>query len=232
MRKKIELAILIFVIAGLVILNQNLTKQVTSEKISVRKNTVVIDAGHGGSDPGKVGAGDILEKEVNLAIAKKVETLLKNEKIKVVMTREEDRMLTGDTDSGSKAKDMKERVQIINKELPQIAVSIHQNSYQDASVHGAQVFYYSGSGEGERAAGIMQNALLALDADNKRQPKANDTYYLLRRTQVPTIIVECGFLSNPEEAGNLCMEEYQEKVAQAICQGILEFIQQGNSGTS
>lgn len=223
---------MLVLIAGLVILNQNLTQQVASEKISVRKNTVIIDAGHGGSDPGKVGAGDILEKEINLAIAKKVETQLKKEKIKVIMTREEDRMLTGDADSGSKAQDMKERVELINKELPQIAVSIHQNSYQDASVHGAQVFYYSGSQEGERAAGIMQNALLAFDADNTRQPKANDTYYLLRRTQVPTIIVECGFLSNPEEAGNLCLDEYQEKVAQAICQGILEFIRPGNSETS
>lgn len=232
MRKRIELAVLLVLIAGLVILNQNLTQQVASEKISVRKNTVIIDAGHGGSDPGKVGAGDILEKEINLAIAKKVETQLKKEKIKVIMTREEDRMLTGDADSGSKAQDMKERVELINKELPQIAVSIHQNSYQDASVHGAQVFYYSGSQEGERAAGIMQNALLAFDADNTRQPKANDTYYLLRRTQVPTIIVECGFLSNPEEAGNLCLDEYQEKVAQAICQGILEFIRPGNSETS
>lgn len=223
---------MLVLIAGLVILNQNLTQQVASEKISVRKNTVIIDAGHGGSDPGKVGTGDILEKEINLAIAKKVETQLKKEKIKVIMTREEDRMLTGDADSGSKAQDMKERVELINKELPQIAVSIHQNSYQDASVHGAQVFYYSGSQEGERAAGIMQNALLAFDADNTRQPKANDTYYLLRRTQVPTIIVECGFLSNPEEAGNLCLDEYQEKVAQAICQGILEFIRPGNSETS
>lgn len=232
MRKRIELAVLLVLIAGLVILNQNLTQQVASEKISVRKNTVIIDAGHGGSDPGKVGAGDILEKEINLAIAKKVETQLKKEKIKVIMTREEDRMLTGDADSGSKAQDMKERVELINKELPQIAVSIHQNSYQDASVHGAQVFYYSGSQEGERAAGIMQNALLAFDADNTRQPKANDTYYLLRRTRVPTIIVECGFLSNPEEAGNLCLDEYQEKVAQAICQGILEFIRPGNSETS
>lgn len=232
MRKKIEMVLLVLVIAGLVILNQNLTQQVASEKITVRKNTVVIDAGHGGSDPGKVGAEDILEKEINLAIAKKVETQLKKEKVKVIMTREEDRLLTADADSGSKAQDMKERVELINKELPQIAVSIHQNSYQDASVHGAQVFYYSGSGEGERAAGIMQNALLAFDAENTRQPKANNTYYLLRRTEVPTIIVECGFLSNPEEARNLCLEEYQEKVAQAICQGILEFIREGNSATS
>ena len=158
--------------------------------------------------------------------------LLKKKKVEVIMTREEDRMMMPEDSSASKAADMKKRVELINKETPQIAVSIHQNSYQDPSVRGAQVFYYSGSKEGEEAAGIMQNALLSLDAGNTRQPKANDTYYLLRRTQVPTIIVECGFLSNPEEAANLSLEEYQDKVAEAICQGILEFIRQGKSETS
>lgn len=230
LRKKIELAVLILAVLGLAVLNQNLTRQVASDKISVRKNTVVIDAGHGGSDPGKVGVGDIIEKEINLEIAKKTESMLKKKKVEVIMTREEDRMMM--EEGGSKAADMKKRVELINKETPQIAVSIHQNSYQDPSVRGAQVFYYSGSKEGERAAGIMQNALLSLDAGNTRQPKANNTYYLLRRTEVPTIIVECGFLSNPEEAANLSLDEYQDKVAEAICQGILEFIRQGNSKIS
>lgn len=119
---------------------------------------------------------------------------------------------------------MKERVRIINEEAPQLAVSIHQNSYQDAVVHGAQVFYYSGSSEGENAAKIMQNALLVIDEDNTRQAKANDTYYLLKRTEVPTIIVECGFLSNAEDAKNLCDEAYQDKVAEAIRDGILKII--------
>lgn len=227
MRKKIELAVLILAVLGLAVLNQNLTRQVASDKISMRKNTVVIDAGHGGSDPGKVGVGDVIEKEINLEIAKKTETLLKKKKVEVIMTREEDRMMMPEDSSASKAADMKKRVELINKETPQIAVSIHQNSYQDSSVRGAQVFYYSGSKEGEEAAGIMQKSLLSLDAGNTRQPKANNTYYLLRRTQVPTIIVECGFLSNPEEAANLSLDEYQDKVADAICQGILEFIRQG-----
>lgn len=228
MRKKIELAVLILAVLGLALLNQNLTRQVASDKITVRKNTVVIDAGHGGSDPGKVGVGDIIEKEINLEIAKKTKSLLEKKKIKVIMTREADSALTPEDGTGSKAADMKKRVELINKEAPQIAVSIHQNSYQDPSVHGAQVFFYAASQEGERAAGIMQKALLSLDAENIRQPKENDTYYLLRRTQVPTIIVECGFLSNPEEAANLSLEEYQDKAAEAICQGILDFIRQEN----
>lgn len=224
MKKKIELVVLIFMIAGLAVLNKNLEEQVSSPKITVRKNTVVLDAGHGGGDPGKVGVGDVVEKEINLTIAKKVEQLLKKEKVKVIMTREGDAMAVGEGSTGTKAADMKERVRIINDEAPQLAVSIHQNSYQDAVVHGAQVFYYSGSSEGEEAAKVMQNALLAVDADNTRQAKANNTYYLLKRTEVPTIIVECGFLSNPEDAANLCSEEYQDKVAEAICKGILEII--------
>lgn len=224
MKKKIELVILIFLIAGLAVLNRNLEEQVSSSKITTRKNTVVLDAGHGGGDPGKVGVGDVIEKEINLQIAKKVEQLLKKEKVKVIMTREEDAMLGGEKGAGTKAEDMKERVKIINEEAPQLAVSIHQNSYQDAVVHGAQVFYYSGSSEGENAAKVMQNALLAVDEDNTRQAKANDTYYLLKRTEVPTIIVECGFLSNAEDAKNLCDEAYQDKVAGAICDGILKII--------
>ena len=229
MKKKIEFVVLICLIAALALLNKNLETYVSSPKVTIRANTVVLDAGHGGGDPGKVGVGDVVEKEINLEIAKKVEKLLKKEKIKVIMTREEDAMLTGDSGTGTKAVDMKERVRIINKEAPQLAVSIHQNSYQDAVVHGAQVFYYSNSPEGESAAKVMQEALLSVDADNTRQAKANDTYYLLKRREVPTIIVECGFLSNPEDAMNLCDEEYQNKVSEAICKGILGIIHKGNS---
>ena len=116
MRKKIELAVLILTVLGLAVLNQNLTRQVASDKISVRKNTVVIDAGHGGSDPGKVGVGDVIEKEINLEIAKKTEALLKKKKVEVIMTREEDRMMMPEDSSASKAADMKKRVELINKE--------------------------------------------------------------------------------------------------------------------
>ena len=104
-----------------------------------------------------------------------------------------------------------------------LAVSIHQNSYSSEEVHGAQVFYYSHSTEGERAAKIMQEILRDVDKGNTRQAKANDIYYMLKRTEVPVIIVECGFLSNRQEAALLITEEYQEKMAQAIAQGILEY---------
>lgn len=220
MYRKVELVILILLLAGLVTISRNLEKQVSSNQVSKEEKTVVIDSGHGGNDPGKIGINDAKEKEVNLQIAKKVKTLLEEKGIKVVMTREDDSMLAKDTDTNKKVQDMKARVQLINDTAPDIAVSIHQNSYQDESVHGAQVFYYTHSEEGEKAAVIMQKALLSIDKDNHRQAKADSTYYLLKRTEVPTIIVECGFLSNQEEADKLITEEYQQQIAEAIVQGI------------
>ena len=126
--------------------------------------------------------------------------------------------------SNKKIADMKKRVALINETKPDIAVSIHQNSYHEESIKGAQVFYYTHSKEGERAATVMQEALKALDTNNKRQAKENSTYYMLKRTEVPTIIVECGFLSNAQEAEKLKNEEYQDKVAEAICAGIIKWL--------
>ena len=119
---------------------------------------------------------------------------------------------------------MKARVDLINEKAPGLAVSIHQNSYHEEEIHGAQVFYYSHSAEGHTAAKLMQQALLGADSENTRQEKANDTYYLLRRTQVPTIIVECGFLSNQQEAELLAGKDYQKKIAKAIATGIDEYL--------
>lgn len=220
MRKWLELTAVILVIAGLILLNRNLGKYVTSDKIESKENVVVLDPGHGGDDPGKVGVNDALEKDINLEIAKKVKKYLEKEKIEVVMTREDDRMLAPEGSTNKKIEDMKERVRIMDDSLAELAVSIHQNSYHQAEINGAQVFYYSHSQEGEKAATILQDALLSVDADNTRKAKANDTYYLLKRIKIPTVIVECGFLSNPEEAEKLATEEYQEQVAKAVAKGI------------
>lgn len=191
----------------------------------MNERVVVVDAGHGGSDPGKVGVNDALEKEINLAIAKKLKKELKKAGIKVVMTREEDSGLTTDTVISSKVEDMKERVRIINEVKPEIVVSIHQNSYQEGSVHGAQVFFFTHSQEAEKAALLMQEKMREVDTGNKRQAKTNDTYYMLKKTEVPTIIVECGFLSNQEDAAKLVTEEYQQQMAAKICEGILEYME-------
>ena len=121
-----------------------------------------------------------------------------------------------------KVEDMKARVRMINEIKPELVVSIHQNSYQTEDVKGAQVFYYIHSQKGEEMAKILQEAVRTVDPENHRQVKANESYYLLKRTEVPTVIVECGFLSNWEEAEKLSKEEYQQEMAEAISSGILE----------
>lgn len=225
MRQKIELAVAVLVLIGLVILSRAVSKYAASSQVESRKTAVVLDPGHGGSDPGKIGVNDVEEKAVNLAIAEKVQELLKKEKIDVVMTRKEDTMLAGNDGQTTKAGDMKARVAVINETAPVLAVSIHQNSYHQEGVKGAQVFYYTHSEEGKKAAELMQEALLVLNTENNRKAKANDTYYLLKRTEAPTIIVECGFLSNWEEAELLKDEEYQERTAEAIVEGIKAYIE-------
>ena len=203
----------------------------TVEDVNVAEKVVAIDSGHGGIDPGKIGVGGIYEKDVNLAISVKLKKLLEQSGITVIMTRSDDNGLYNESDTNKKASDMKKRCSIINESNADAVVSIHQNSYVSGESRGAQVFYYSHSAEGHTAAKLMQQALLGADSENTRQEKANDTYYLLRRTQVPTIIVECGFLSNQQEAELLAGKDYQKKIAKAIATGIDEYLRNAADGT-
>jgi len=187
--------------------------------------TVVIDAGHGGFDPGKVGINGVEEKDINLAIARKVAMYLESGDVEVVMTREGNEGLYDADSSNKKVQDMKRRVEVMEKANPDIAVSIHQNSYPEEYVRGAQVFYHEDSTEGQKLAAYIQTQLVQyVDPENKRQIKANDSYYLLKKTQVPIVIVECGFLSNYEEAQKLAGAEYQDRVAWAIYMGIMQYL--------
>ena len=186
---------------------------------------VVLDAGHGGMDPGKVGVNNVLEKDINLSIAKRVKRLLEQNGIVVVMTREEDRDLASEQAANRKNEDLRARVALVAETAPVVLVSIHQNSYPDSEVDGAQVFYYSGSEEGKLLGTMIQESLKReLQDGNHRIAKANKDYYLLKKATCPAVIVESGFLSNPEEAELLATEEYQEKIAFAIHLGILEYI--------
>lgn len=201
--------------------------KVTSQQVEVGTPNpcVVIDAGHGGADPGKVSVDGSLEKDINLQIAKKLQAFLTMEDVDVVLTRESDGGLYDENASNKKVQDMKNRVAIIEEKQPALTVSIHQNSYHEEYVHGAQTFYYAGSEKSkELAERIQQVMTLHLDKDNTRQAKANDSYYLLKKTSSPIVIVECGFLSNNEEAQKLSSDIYQEKVAWAIHLAILQYL--------
>lgn len=190
-----------------------------------KKPVVVIDAGHGGKDPGKVGCNGALEKEVNLQIALRLKILLEQNDVFVVMTREDDCDLASENATNRKNEDLKARVNLTREVSPAVMVSIHQNSFTEEDVDGAQVFYYSGSADGKRLGIMVQEHLKQeLSDGNQRVAKANKEYYLLKQAECPAVIVECGFLSNPAEAELLVTKEYQEKVAFAIHLGILEYI--------
>lgn len=224
MRAKIELILAVIFLAGLLFVSRTINEQTTSGEIESREIKIIIDAGHGGSDPGKVATDGTVEKDINLTLAGKLKKLLEAQGINVIMTREKDEMLSAENSDHKKLEDMKARVELINGNMPELVVSIHQNSYSDESVKGAQVFYHQESREGKRAAELMQRALLEVDAGNHRQAKGNNDYYLLKHTEVPVIIVECGFLSNPKEAELLVNEEYQNQLAEAMRQGIVTYL--------
>ena len=186
---------------------------------------IALDAGHGGADPGKVGAGGLTEKEVNLAIALILEEMLKAEGIEVVMTRTQDVSLGDENVSNHKQEDLNTRVEILEKAKADLVVSIHQNSFGDPSVSGPQVFYYTGSEEGKRAAVCLQEALnTGLEIAKPRVVKENDSYYLLKKTSGVLVIAECAFLSNPTEESLLRDTEYLTRVANALKEGILAYL--------
>ena len=210
------------------ITTENVTSTESSEASTMSSFCIVIDAGHGGADPGKVGITGILEKDLNLSIALLLAQKLESHGISVVLTRDSDTDLAGGA-SNFKSADMRNRTQIITDANPVFTISIHQNSYPAENVTGAQVFYFTHSTESKNLATILQNSLIAnLDPSNTRQPKANDSYYLLKKTPTPTVIVECGFLSSPSESALLCTPEYQKKIIHAIYLGILEYLEEKN----
>lgn len=223
MKKKLEIGMACLLI-GLVVLCAANLKDIVSVTGN-DKRIIVIDAGHGGIDPGKVGINNVLEKDINLQIANLIKGKLEAEDITVVMTRDSDMGLYNDSDSNKKLSDMKKRCKIIDESECMLTVSIHQNSYHEESASGPQVFYYDGSKKGaELAHKIQQQLIEALKPSKIRTEKANDSYYLLKNVACPVVIVECGFLSNWNEATLLCDAVYQEKVAEAVFNGILEFI--------
>lgn len=200
---------------------------VDSSNVQKAERCIVIDAGHGGDDPGKIGINGALEKDLNLEIARKVESLLRLEGIETVLTRTGSEGLYDAGAENKKVQDMKRRIEKIEEASPMLAVSIHQNSYPEEYVKGAQVFYYKDSKESENAAKVMQESLKQrLDPQNHREAKANASYFLLKKTSSPIIIVECGFLSNQEEAKKLSDPAYQEQVAWAVFMGIMQTVNQ------
>lgn len=189
---------------------------------SLEDKTIVIDAGHGGEDPGVVSKNGTLEKDLNLAIAQKLQK--KFEKSNVVMTRTEDiSTMDRDLKSYKKRSDLNNRVRAMKD--GDIFVSIHINRFEQAKYKGAQVFYSKNSEKSKSLADFIQESLVKnVDPENKRiAAAAQDSIFVLKAATIPSVVVECGFISNPEEEKLLLSDGYQQKIADAIYLGISNY---------
>lgn len=183
---------------------------------------VVIDPGHGGRDGGVVSADGIKESDVNLAISRGLRAYLTDAGYTVVMTRDSDVDLAEGTSDGYKRVDMLARRRIIEDARPDLVISIHQNSYGSPGVRGAQVFYAPGSEEGKAYADRVQSVLSA-SLGTDRVAKEGD-YYILQCTSYPSLLVECGFLTDPTEAALLATDEYRMRVAYVLSVAVRELM--------
>lgn len=195
--------------------------------LPISNKIIAIDPGHGGIDPGAVGISGTKEDEINLKIALKLKRLIEQSGGIVVMTREKDIGLYSDkakTLREMKTEDLHKRKEIIEMSESELFISIHLNSFIRSEYYGAQTFYKEGSEEGERLALIIQKELRnILDKDNTREPQKRNDVFVLNEINVPSVLVECGFLSNKREEELLKDEIYQEKIAWSIYIGIMNY---------
>lgn len=207
-------------------------KTVSTFNISDYDRTVIIDAGHGGFDGGAVGLDGTAEKEINLQISQKLSNILKLQGFNVIMTRNSDDSIhskDAQTIRQKKISDIHNREKIIRENPNAIFVSIHQNKYSDSSASGTQVFYSKNNKLSESLAQKVQNSVVDnLQKNNYRKIKQSGTeIYLLYYSQIPSIMVECGFVSNYDDLNNLKNEDYQIKIAESIADGIINFYRTG-----
>ncbi|MEA5058532.1 MAG: N-acetylmuramoyl-L-alanine amidase [Candidatus Pelethousia sp.] len=181
--------------------------------------TVVLDAGHGGVDGGAVGSKTgIAEAGLNLTVVKLVQAELEEEGVRVLLTRTDENALA----RGKKA-DMQARKAIMNKPGVDIVVSIHMNKFTDSSVKGPMAFYMKGSDEGRRLAELVITAVCeSVEAPSRKANPAD--FFMIRESPSPSVLVECGFLSNPAEEALLQDPQYQRKLASGVVKGVMDFL--------
>ena len=207
------------------ILTDKIIKVNNPDDQSEKSGTIIIDAGHGGMDGGAVGIGGVLEKDIDLSIALTLGELLSSSGYDVIYTRTDDRML-GDGEGGSaKLADLRARVDIANANEGATFVSIHANKFPQEYCRDMQLYYSKNDARSERLASLIASRDKEyLEFDNKREPKrADSAIYVLDRAKIPAVLVECGFLSNEEEAHLLCERDYQKKLCAVIASAICEY---------
>lgn len=202
-----------------------------SVSTSLYSKHLIIDAGHGGFDGGATGINGVLEKEINLEIAQRTASLARLSGFSVIMVRDSD---TGINDESAKTirekkvSDMHKRLALTEEYPDGIYLSIHQNTFPDASCKGAQVFYSENNPDSKVIAENLQNVIKnKVQNDNERKIKpAQKNLYLLYNSKIPTVLFECGFLSNHEECQNLCDDEYQQSIAFCMVTSLMDSLNQ------
>lgn len=218
------------IITSLLILKVRNASADVMEYMPVANKIIVLDAGHGGIDPGAMNKDNtILEKDVNLEITKKLRDLLESSGATVIMTREKDVSLY--QEDGNKTirqkynENLKNRKKIIDESNADIFVSIHLNAFEQSKYSGAQTFYPKGKDDGKELAQFIQDELKrVVDKENNRKIKPRDDIYLLKNTNMASVLIECGFLSNEKESQLLADSKYQDKIAWAIYVGIQKYL--------
>lgn len=197
---------------------------------SNNNKTIIIDAGHGGEDGGAVGINNTIEKNINLAISLQLRDYLLPLGYNIIMTRDKDQAIYDNNSTTLRKKkisDLRNRANIINKNKNNntIFVSIHQNKFPDPKYHGTQIFYSKNNPKSQELATKIKESVTGLiQPDNTREIKpATEKIYLLNNAQIPAIVAECGFLSNPEESKKLSDPKYQSQIAFSIFSGILDY---------
>lgn len=190
------------------------------------KKVILVDPGHGGKDPGAVTKSGTIEKEVNLNISLKLKSALEKRDFKVEMTRDKDLALSGEGRKFIKREDLVNRCKLKDGECD-LFISIHQNMFEQSKYSGAQVWYSKNAESKILAKLIQDNIRNNIDKENDRVEKpANDSYKILRcNDDLPSVIVECGFLSNPSEEQKLKDEAYQNKMAECIADSIKTYFE-------
>lgn len=204
---------------------------VDADNVSGRSVKIIIDAGHGAEDGGAVSASGLLEKDINLDIALTLEKLFLSGGFEVEMIRRTDAAIYDsgcDTLRSKKISDIHNRSEICNSDENNIYISIHQNKFDEIKYKGTQVFYsVNDPGSIRLAESIRYSVVSLLQNDNERELKpATSSIYILDKAQVPAVLVECGFLSNPREEKLLSTDEYKNNMAYSIYLGFLEYYNQ------
>ena len=206
------------------------------EVFKVMDDTIVIDPGHGGIDGGTGNKDDVLEKDINLEAGLKLRRVLEKEGFQVVMTREKDESLEQYSEiKGSRyARDLNARKTIINKSDPALFVSIHVNSSKKPSSRGVKVYHYPTSVEGQRLAECICQSVNDnvyrdfLREDSIKAETMGENYYILRETDSTGVLIEIGFITNPEDKELITSRRYQKEIALAIKEGIKDYMKQGD----